>query len=167
MVYVPVTGEIFFAVEGFGAYLNNWDKPIHVSANPLLAGPNSPKDAMLHVEFPNVTLKEGKCEEFSRMCGVVSRLMENADRVRGLGLGSLGLAYVAKGAFEGYVTLAGSSEWTDVAAGVLFVKEAGGQVCMQNCAELVKDGVRVIASNKECFDQLKKDIGVNESWRDV
>lgn len=160
IVYVPVTAELFFAIEGFGAYLNNWESRLEVTHSQL-------RDAMLHLEFPNQTLATKNPQEFQQMSGNVSHLMKVAYRIRGLGVGSLGLAYVAKGVFAGYVSLPSTTEWTDVAAGILLVKEAGGKVCIQDCPGLTQYGVRVIASNKECFNPLKSSIQVPGVWRNV
>jgi fructose-1,6-bisphosphatase/inositol monophosphatase family enzyme len=125
---------------------------------------------MLHVEFPNLTLKEKAPGTFNAMCEAVDELMGTAYRVRGVGIGSLGLAYVAKGAFEAYVTLNGTTQVTDVGAGILSVKEAGGAVAIETDTGIVEHGVRVIAANsQETRDQLKKICRLpnGKEWKDV
>jgi fructose-1,6-bisphosphatase/inositol monophosphatase family enzyme len=148
IIYSPVTGELFFAVKGCGAHLNNWGDDLRVST----AGRE--RYPLVHVEFPNRDLKARAESAFSRRCELVKTLITYAYRIRGFGVGSLALAYVAKGAFDGYVTLTGSTLGPDVVGGALLVTEAGGQV------EITPDpagagGQLVIAANPQLFAELQ------------
>ena len=120
MIYAPITGELFFAVRGCGAFLNDWDAPLQVSGR-------EPDNAYVYAEFPNVDTQEGSQSEFNRRCKSLKRIFRTFNRVRGFGLGSMGMAYVAKGAFDAYVTLSGKTRKCDVLAGALLVNEAGGR----------------------------------------
>ena len=64
------------------------------------------------------------------------------------------MAYVAKGAFDAYVTLPGTTLDIDVIAGMHLVKEAGGEIYSIDTPEITTDGIRVIASNKVIFKKL-------------
>lgn len=148
VVYAPVTNELFFAVRGKGAYLNAWANHLHVSRREM-------KDALIHVEFPNRDLTGKFADDFAKQCGTVSRIFSEAYRVRGLGLGSLGLAYVAKGCFDAYVTFSGTTLKNDVYAGLLLVEEAGGQVVTFPVPRLREDSIRVLAANPQIFDSIR------------
>ena len=148
VVYAPVTDELFFAVKGKGAYLNAWTKRLHVSDRTI-------DEAVVHVEFPNRDLLAVAADDFLRQCESLQYIMSKAYRVRGLGLGSLGLAYVAKGAFEGYVTFSGSTLRNDVCAGLLLVEEAEGKVHTFDVPAEIPDNMRVIATNEKIFDEMK------------
>ncbi|HEY6950969.1 MAG TPA: inositol monophosphatase family protein [Bacteroidota bacterium] len=112
VIYDPSADELFAAERGNGAYLNN--KRIHVSATKRLM------ESLIVTGFPYDirTNPFNAVEHFSNV------LMES-QAVRRLGSAALDLSYVACGRFDGFweVTL---NPW-DMAAGVLFVEEAGGK----------------------------------------
>jgi myo-inositol-1(or 4)-monophosphatase len=114
VVHAPLLGEVFHAVRGGGAFLN--DAPIRVSPT------DTPRRALLATGFPFKAGK-GKLEPYFRL---VADVMADAQDVRRAGSAALDLAYVAAGRVEGYFEL-GLSPW-DVAAGALLVAEAGGRV---------------------------------------
>ena len=111
-IYDPSADELFTAERNKGAYLNN--RRIHVSQATRLM------ESLIVTGFP-YDIKENPyhaVEHFSNF------LMES-QAVRRLGSAALDLSYVACGRFDGFweVTL---NPW-DMAAGVLFVQEAGGR----------------------------------------
>ena len=114
VVHAPLLGEVFHAVRGGGAFLN--DAPIRVSAT------DAPRRALLATGFPFKAGK-GRLEPYFRL---VADVMADAQDVRRAGSAALDLAYVAAGRVEGYFEL-GLSPW-DIAAGALLVTEAGGTV---------------------------------------
>jgi fructose-1,6-bisphosphatase/inositol monophosphatase family enzyme len=118
MIYVPITGELFFAARDHGAYLNHWNDREKLSVSAMGA-----ENAYAYVEFPN---EDTPPAEFHANCESLRQIFEKVYRVRGCGLGSLGMAYVAKGAFDAYITLSGKTRRCDVLAGAFLVKEAGG-----------------------------------------
>jgi len=84
--------------------------------------------------------------------------------VRGLGIGSLGLAYLAKGAFDGFVSLPGTALKHDMLAGALLVREAGGLAEIRPAPRRRQRGsgmksehdrVRVVAGNRLVFPVLR------------
>lgn len=122
LIYAPVTGELFFAVRGVGAYLNNWETRLQLGN---LDGAVRER-AVVHMEFPNSSTKAKP--ELRKLIDGAGRIFEEVYRVRGLGVGTLGLAYTAKGAFDAYVTFASGTTNCDVLSGQLLVEEAGGDV---------------------------------------
>ncbi len=113
VTYAPIQREMFHAVRGQGAFLN--DVPMHVSRlseeSRILLGTGFPFRArhMLEIYLQSFSLF------FNRARGV-----------RRGGAAALDLAYVAAGRLDGFWELTLSS-W-DIAAGVLLVEEAGGRV---------------------------------------
>lgn len=113
VTYSPLNREMFHAVRGGGAFLN--DAPMHVSrvseANRILLGTGFPFRARHLLE---IYLKS------------FSLLFNRSRGVRRGGAAALDLAYVAAGRLDGFWELT-LSPW-DIAAGVLLVEEAGGRV---------------------------------------
>lgn len=110
--YDPTRDELFAAEKGKGATLNN--KKIRVSETENLG------DALLVTGFPyDISQRENFTRHFTDM-------LLSSRAVRRDGSAAIDLAYVACGRFDGFWE-EGLNPW-DVAAGVLFVQEAGGQV---------------------------------------
>ncbi len=114
VVHAPLLGEVFHAVRGGGAFLD--DRPIRVS------GVDEPGRALLATGFP---FKEGKGKLDAYMRLTAEVIAEGQD-VRRAGSAALDLAYVAAGRVDAYFEI-GLAPW-DVAAGALLVAEAGGTV---------------------------------------
>lgn len=111
-IYDPNSDELFTAEKGKGAYLNN--RKIHVSQATRLM------ESLIVTGFPY----DIKVNPYNAVQHFSNILME-CQAVRRLGSAALDLSYVACGRFDGFweVTL---NPW-DMAAGVLFVQEAGGK----------------------------------------
>ncbi|MBC8204950.1 inositol monophosphatase [bacterium] len=107
----PVSGELFSAQSGGGAFLNG--KSIKVS------GRSKIEDCLIATGFPfrNKDYLEEFLTIFKRMFNAVSG-------IRRAGAAAIDLCWVASGALDGFWEQ-GLSPW-DVAAGSLIVKEAGG-----------------------------------------
>jgi myo-inositol-1(or 4)-monophosphatase len=112
VVYVPALGELFFAEEGQGAFLN--DQPIRVSPR------KEWYQAIVGTGFPH------KERSWKIMEPLYARLSLRCQALRALGSAAMGVAYVACGRLEGYVQLGIS--FYDVAAGICLVREAQGFV---------------------------------------
>jgi myo-inositol-1(or 4)-monophosphatase len=112
VIYQPISGELFTAVKGGGAYLNQ--KKIHVSAIEKLA------TSLLCTGFPSV--KRSQNPNIHYYWDFTLR----SHGVRRDGSAAMDLASVACGRFEGFWEF-GLHSW-DTAAGVLLVREAGGSV---------------------------------------
>ncbi len=113
VVYEINRDECFYAWENGGAWLNG--KVIQVSKAPKLA------NALLATGFPYYDFK--KKEPYLK---VFQEVMEKCHGLRRIGSAAVDLAYVACGRFDGYFEY--NLQTWDVAAGVVLVKEAGGEV---------------------------------------
>ena len=113
VVYDPARDELFHAVRGGGAWLN--EARICVSETADI------EHSMLVTGFPyNVRENPDYCRE--RFVA----FLNNAQAVRRLGSAALDCAWVAAGRLDGFWEVA-LQPW-DKAAGVLLVEEAGGRV---------------------------------------
>ncbi len=132
VVYDPCRNEMFTAEKGSGAFLNG--KRLKVSNQSRLI------DSLLVTGFPYdiAANPDGVVERF------VGFLMA-ARGVRRLGSAALDLSYVAAGRFDGFWEVY-LNPW-DMAAGALFVREAGGMTTDMNGVPLNIYQKRVVASN--------------------
>lgn len=112
VTYDPTRNELFSAERGRGASLNN--QPIRVSATESLG------DALIVTGFPYDIKRR---EDFARH---LTEFLLNSRGVRRDGSAAIDMAYVACGRFDGFWE-EGLNPW-DVAAGVLLIEEAGGQI---------------------------------------
>jgi len=119
VTYDPTRNELFSAERGRGASLNN--KPIRVSRTEKLG------EALLVTGFPYDIKQRPRFERN------LVELLSNSRGVRRDGSAAIDLAYVACGRFDGFWE-DGLNAW-DVAAGLLIVEEAGGQVSYYNGAK--------------------------------
>lgn len=112
VTYDPTRDELFSAERGKGASLNN--KPIRVSTTEQLS------EALIVTGFP-YDFKDRP--HFERH---LTDLLRESRGVRRDGSAAIDMAYVACGRFDGFWE-EGLNPW-DMAAGVLLIEEAGGQV---------------------------------------
>ncbi|MET0753264.1 MAG: inositol monophosphatase family protein [Pyrinomonadaceae bacterium] len=108
----PTRNETFSAEKGQGASLNN--KKIRVSDTEKLS------ESLIVTGFPYDIAKR---ENFARH---LTEMLLKSRGVRRDGSAAIDMAYVACGRFDGFWE-EGLNPW-DVAAGVLFIEEAGGRV---------------------------------------
>lgn len=111
-IYDPNSDELFTAERNKGAYLNN--RRIHVSQATRLM------ESLIVTGFP-YDIKENPYNAVQHF----SNVLIECQAVRRLGSAALDLSYVACGRFDGFWEVA-LNPW-DMAAGVLFVQEAGGK----------------------------------------
>lgn len=112
VTFDPTRNELFAAERGGGASLNG--KPIRVSNCENLG------DALIVTGFP-YDIKHR--EDFARH---LTEMLLSSRGVRRDGSAAIDMAYVACGRFDGFWE-EGLNPW-DVAAGVLLIEEAGGQL---------------------------------------
>ena len=145
VVYDPTRDEVFAAERGQGATLN--DRRIRVSDVEDLNA------AMLCTGFPyNVRERPNFARDFANFT------ME-AQAVRRDGSAALDLAYLACGRFDGFWE-DGLNAW-DIAAGMLLIKEAGGQVTDFVGAPLNIYTPKVLASNGLIHDKMMQVLAKN------
>jgi myo-inositol-1(or 4)-monophosphatase len=112
MVVDLLRGETFMAFEGKGAYRNG--ERIATSKTQSL------DDAVVGLDLNTYKTKA----DVPTFTGFI----ENIKHTRHFGANALEVCYVAAGLFDAFIDLRGKIRTTDVAAGFLIVKEAGGVV---------------------------------------
>lgn len=128
----PCLGELFLAERGKGAFLG--ERRLRVSSTPVL------EQSLLATGFAydHKTSRANNYEYFTRF-------QQAAQACRRPGVASLDLASVAAGRFDGFWEMK-LKPW-DLAAGVLLVKEAGGQVSDFDGRPMSLNGSECLASN--------------------
>jgi myo-inositol-1(or 4)-monophosphatase len=139
VVYNPMLDELFIAEKGSGASLNGRKIVVSLTDDHL--------SSILVTGFPyNVSANPSHCIEH-----FVS-IVQKGIPVRRLGSAALDLAYVAAGRFDGFWEI-NLHPW-DVAAGVLLVREAGGNVTQYNKEPYTVRDISILATNGLIHDQI-------------
>lgn len=135
VVYIPLTGDLYTAIKGQGAYKNG--QAIKVNNNQSL------RQAVLATGFPYDRAENpiNNVQEFSILAPKVKG-------VRRLGVAAYDLCLVAEGVFGGYWEF-GIKDW-DFAAGLLIAQEAGALY-----HNLGRRDHSMIVSNPYIFNELK------------
>lgn len=144
LIYNPIVDEMFWAEKGQGAFVNDRqakDRRLRVSARQDL------KDSVIATGIPYAG-KVG-AETFKSELALV---MESVAGIRRFGAASLDLAYVAAGRFDAYWER-NLSAW-DVAAGILIVREAGGEVSSLTDADPLEG--HILASNSHLHRPVRE-----------
>lgn len=142
IVQEVIRQENFYAWNGGGAYCNG--KPMQVSQRENLT------DSLLATGFPYYDFE--RTEEYLQVLGY---FMKHTRGLRRLGAAAVDLAYVACGRFDAFFEYS-LSPW-DVAAGIVLVREAGGEISAFSNKVDYKSGQEIIASNGHIHaDILKK-----------
>ena len=139
VVYLPFFKELFRAAQGLGATLNR--QPIQVSSTATLA------QSLLVTGFA-YDRRETADNNYAEFC----HLTHQTQGVRRGGSAASDLAYVACGRLDGYWER-GLSPW-DLAAGVVLVREAGGQVSAYDQTPLNLETGRILATNGQLHAAL-------------
>jgi myo-inositol-1(or 4)-monophosphatase len=140
VVFQPISGELFTAVKGEGAYLNQ--KKIEVSRIEKLA------TSLLSTGFPSN--KRAQNPNIRYYWDFTLR----SHGVRRDGSAAMDLASVACGRFEGFWEF-GLHTW-DTAAGVLLVREAGGTVTQFDGQPYRLSDRELLASNGRVHEEMKE-----------
>jgi len=143
VVFNPVNGELFTAVKGEGAFLNQ--KRIHVSPIETLA------TSLLVTGFPSVKRTQNPNIHYYWDFTLRSH------GVRRDGSAALDLASVACGRFDGFWEF-GLHSW-DSAAGVLLVREAGGAVSQFDGRPYLLGDHELLASNGRVHAEMQQVAG--------
>jgi myo-inositol-1(or 4)-monophosphatase len=139
VVYDPLLDELFSAVRGQGALLN--DRPLQVSTEVRL------DHAMLATGFAYDVHRslEDNLDHFSAFAKTVQAIRRD-------GSAALNLCYVAAGRFDAFWELK-LRPW-DVVAGLLIVEEAGGRTSDFSGRQSCASGKEVVASNAHLHDVM-------------
>ncbi|QKJ22011.1 inositol monophosphatase family protein [Poseidonibacter lekithochrous] len=143
IVYNPILDELYTAVVGEGAYLN--DEKIQVSDE------NDFQKSLLSTGFPysNATNQDDLNDVIKKMKDILPRCQD----IRRLGSAAIDLCFVARGTYEGYYEM-NLKAW-DVSAGLIILQEAGGVVTTLDGSDytLFEDKY-IVASNNHIHDEL-------------
>lgn len=147
VIYEVSLDECFYAWQGGGAWLNG--RPIHVSSKPI-------GEAMLGLELPYDadryrTLGTSLISHFYGLCG----------GIRMNGSAAVALCNVACGRWDGWVERY-IKPW-DYMAGVIIIREAGGQVTNFQGSEACLWGDDIVASNGHFQHDLLQAIAAKKS----
>lgn len=116
LIYDPILDEMFYAVRGMGAYLN--ERRLRVSARERL------NDVLMATSRPHAQSEGTKT--FAHELHKTAVLSSQVAGVRRMGSATLDMCYAAAGRYDLYVGL-DLCPW-DLAAGMLIAKEAGAVV---------------------------------------
>jgi myo-inositol-1(or 4)-monophosphatase len=135
VVYQPIHDELFMAEKGKGAYLNG--RPIHVSRTDMLLATGFPSHKR-HAN-PNIHFYQ--------------QLTLRSHGVRRAGAAAMDLCYTAAGRVDAYWEF-NLNPW-DTAAGVLLVREAGGEVTGFDGSPFKLDSKEILATNRLLAAELE------------
>lgn len=144
VIYVPVLGQMFSAIKGQGAFLN--DIRAQVSCKEEL------QESVLATGFPY-----DRAEHPDNNVNYFARITPQVRGIRRMGSAACDLAYVSAGWLDGYWEL-NLSPW-DVAVGVLMVEEAGGKVLYLS----EKRGISLIAGNRVMCQKILQEIKITDA----
>ena len=141
VIYVPFMKELYSAIKDEGAYLNG--KRIYIKEKKVL------KESLLVTGFP-YDLNE---DEFNNI-SIFNHLLYKTRGIRRLGSAAYDLALVAAGKLDGFWELK-LNPW-DIKAGVVLVKEAGGEVLETELYgnHLIIAGSKMITN--QIYDEIKE-----------
>lgn len=140
IVYQPITNELFVAEKGVGAFLNG--SKLTVSHSKQFIG------GIGTTAFPhNIDENPMGCIDH------FIHILKTGTIIRNLGSSAINLAYLAAGRFDAYWGLS-IHPW-DIAAGVLLVEEANGQVSTYDGSSYpVLSGLPMVATNKHIHNEV-------------
>lgn len=140
VVYIPMTGEMFYAEQGKGAFLNG--RQIHVSDRPF-------ENSLLCTALPVYH------KEYAQMCSdIIVEAFGRCNDIRRFGACAPELCYLAMGRCELYFEYL-LSPW-DYAAASLIVTEAGGTITATDGSpvKLTQKGGVIAANNAANHKQM-------------
>ena len=139
VTYNPILNDLYWAEKGKGVYLN--DRRLRVSNRKVL------DDTLIGTGAPFIG-KPGHAQFLKEL----HQIMARTSGIRRNGACSLDLAYVAAGQFDGYWER-GLKPW-DMAAGILFITEAGGRITSLDSEESPMKTGEILCANLELHPQL-------------
>ena len=143
VVYDPIRNELFTAVRGEGAKLNE----VRLRVDSL----NELNGAILATGFP---FKQPSL--MPTQFAIMNNLIDEAADFRRTGSAALDLCYVASGRVDGYFEM-GLKPW-DCAAGDLIVREAGGLVCDFNAGHGYLHSGNIVAAPARILKEMLNKI---------
>lgn len=154
VIYNPVSDELFFAEKGMGAYKEGFrsHERLRVSARKELS------DSLI------LTSPSFHGEDFASFAELSHKLFKSSN-VRIQGDSNMDMAYVAAGKADAYISYAQAP--SDITAGILLVKEAGGYIFDINQKDIRSEDIPSVISsgniiavngnlNNKLYDLLSK-----------
>lgn len=142
VVYNPMLDEMFWAVQGQGAFLN--DAPIHTGTQEVL------QQALVATGFPYSKVTRGA--EFQWVMRAMNQMLPSVRDIRRLGSAALDLCYVARGVMDAYYEIA-LKPW-DYAAGAIIAREAGAVVSTILDVPIAFSDNTIVAANPTLHPQI-------------
>lgn len=149
IVYNPILDELYSAVVGQGAYLN--DDKLEVSNE------DNFQKALLSTGFPYSGATNQ--DDLNDVIKKIKDILPKCQDIRRLGSAAIDLCYVARGTYEGYYEM-NLKAW-DVSAGLIILQEAGGKVSTIDGSDysLFEDKY-IVASNGLIHEELIKNLNL-------
>jgi len=151
------TGDIYSASKEKGSFFNN--KKIHVKNEDF----NS-IESLEDLKSLDILIGTNVSGVPSNILNEISKVLLFSTHIRHFGANALELCYFARGFMDAYIDIREKIRTTDMAAGYLIAKEAGGKLYSPNGQELDSDlGLKTklsfyAVSNKKIFDLLKTSL---------
>jgi len=142
VVYNPILEELFWAVQGEGAYLN--EKRLSVSSQDTL------QQSLIGTGFPYAKVNAGI--EYHWVINCLTNLLPHIRDIRRLGAAAVDLCYLAEGRIDAFYEI-DLKPW-DVAGGILILLEAGGKVSNVFGKAYDFDDKSIVCSNGLVHGQL-------------
>jgi len=142
VVYNPILEELYWAVRGEGAYLN--EKRLSVSNQDTL------QQSLIATGFPYAKVDAGI--EYHWVIDSLRSLLPYIRDIRRLGAAAVDLCYLAEGRVDAFYEI-DLKPW-DVAAGILILLEAGGRVSTASGKAYCFDEKSIVCSNGLVHAQL-------------
>ena len=143
IIYEFGLNEFFYAWKGGGAWLNG--HPIHVSEASTIG------QSLIATGFPYTNFTY-----LTEFMNSMEFFMKNSHGLRRLGSAATDIAYVACGRYDSFYEY-GLNPW-DIAAGILLVKEAGGEVSDFKGHKEPLFSKDIICSNKNSYAEFQETI---------
>ena len=147
IVYNPILDELYSAEISKGAFLNG--EKIEVSSHDELM------TSLISTGFPYSSATNQ--DDLNDVIKKLKNILPNCQDIRRLGSAALDLCYVSRGIYGGYYEM-NLKAW-DVSAGIIILKEAGGQISnLENKEYRLFEDKYIVASNKKIHNELIKQL---------
>lgn len=140
VTYSPIFNKTYHAYKGAGAFLNN--QKIQVSKAATV------RQSILCTGFPY----ERKGHMYEQTKKFIINAADSCKSIRRFGSAALDMAHVASGKLDGFFEY--SLQAYDIAAGIILIQEAGGQLTNTDGSPLDIHGQNIIASNGLIHQEL-------------
>lgn len=141
VVYNPVSGQMYSGFEGGKAHLNYEDIGVF---------PNRPLQSS--IIYADISKYEHlSVNQHNWIKNKYFAVADKTYRMRSFGCGSLGLSWIATGAFDAFIDFTGKTKFFDVCAGLAILKAAGG---VYKYIEVNDSKLLIAASNSLILNSL-------------